>query len=349
MPGFAVLAEPWWVPVLWIVVIGHITNLCVTLYLHRSATHEGVRFHPVVEHAMRFWLWLTTGMVTKQWVACHRKHHAFSDREGDPHSPVEEGLLEIVFGGVFFYREAVADRDMVEKYGRGCPDDWIERRIYSRLPFLGILTMLAVNLYLFGPAWGLVVWSGMAVWIPIFGNVINGVGHALGYRNFDTKDHSHNIIPLGIWIVGEELHNNHHADPRSAKFKARWFEFDIGWMYIRLLQLLRLADVIYARDVTAREFAEKYYRRASDAVEGAKAAARGKVEEARLAAREAANAASARAREAANAASVRAQEAATAASAMASRARASAREAAEAAGTAAQELIKGPNPTPATD
>lgn len=298
MPGFAIFDGPWWVPVLWIVIAGHITNLCVTLYLHRSATHEGVKFAPPVEHFMRFWLWLTTGMKTREWVAVHRKHHAFSDREGDPHSPVQEGLLEIVFGGVFFYREAARDQEMLEKYGRGCPDDWVEQNVYSRRPFLGLLMMLFVELYLFGPAWGLVVWSGMAVWIPIFGNVINGVGHAIGYRNFDTKDHSHNIIPLGLWIVGEELHNNHHADPRSAKFKARWFEFDIGWVYIRLLSMLRLAKVIYARQVSAREFAQRYYNQASE-----------KVADARAAAREAAQNASARARGAAQAASQAAQAA----------------------------------------
>lgn len=265
MPGYAVLAGSWWLPVLWIVVLGHITNLCVTLYLHRSATHEGVKFAPPVEHAMRFWLWLTTGMKTREWVAVHRKHHAFSDRHGDPHSPVNEGLLAITFGGVFFYREATADADLLEKYGRGSPDDAIERRLYTPRPALGLALMMVLDAYLFGIGWGLLVWSAMAVWIPVFGNVINGIGHAVGYRNFDTKDHSHNIIPLGIWIVGEELHNNHHADPRSAKFKAKWYELDIGWLYIRLLAALRLARVLYARNVSAAEFAEKYYRRASAA------------------------------------------------------------------------------------
>jgi stearoyl-CoA desaturase (delta-9 desaturase) len=288
MPGFAAFAEPWWVPVLFIVIVGHITNLCVTLYLHRSATHEGVKFHPAVEHFMRAWLWLTTGMNTRQWVACHRKHHAFSDREGDPHSPVNEGLLEIVFGGVFFYREAVRDQEMIEKYGKGCPEDAVERRLYTPYPFLGVVGMLFVDIFLFGVGWGLVAWSCMAVWIPIFGNVINGIGHAIGYRNFDTKDHSHNIIPIGIWIVGEELHNNHHADPRSAKFKAKWYEFDIGWAYIRLLSAFRLAKVIYARNVSAREFAEKYYQRAADAVENASVAAKEYAQTARVAARDAA-------------------------------------------------------------
>ncbi|HSJ09318.1 MAG TPA: fatty acid desaturase, partial [Longimicrobiales bacterium] len=265
MPGFAAFAEPWWVPVLYIIVVGHVSNLCVTLYLHRSATHEGVKFAPPVEHFMRAWLWLTTGMNTKEWVAVHRKHHAYADREGDPHSPHTEGLLEIVCGGVFFYREEAKNAETLEKYGRGCPEDAIEMKLYTPRPAMGILIMLFVDVFLFGIGWGLIAWACMAVWIPIFGNVINGVGHHAGYRNFETKDESRNIIPLGIWIVGEELHNNHHADPRSAKFKAKWYEFDIGWMYIQLLAAVRLAKVIYARNVTAREFAEKYYRRASEA------------------------------------------------------------------------------------
>lgn len=269
MPGYAPLAGSWWIPVLWIVVVGHLTNLCVTLYLHRSATHEGVKFAKPVEHFMRLWLWLSTGMNTLQWVAVHRKHHAHSDREGDPHSPQVEGLLAIIFGGVFFYREAAQDRPMLQKYGRGCPEDAIEKKLYTPRPALGLLLMLLLDVWLFGIGWGLLVWSAMAVWVPIFGNIINGVGHAIGYRNFDTKDESRNIIPIGIWIVGEELHNNHHADPRSAKFQAKWYEFDIGWMYIRLLAALRLARVIYARNVSAREFTEKYYRKASDALDEA--------------------------------------------------------------------------------
>lgn len=270
MPGYAMLSSPWWLPLLYIVVLGHLTNICVTLYLHRSATHEGVLFHPVVSHVMRFWLWLTTGMNTKEWVAVHRKHHAFSDRDGDPHSPYVEGLAEIVFAGVFFYRTATKDREMVEKYGRGCPEDWMERNVYSRVTFGGIGTMLLVDLFLFGPLLGFVVWAAMAMWIPVFGNVINGIGHALGYRNFDTKDESRNIIPLGLWIAGEELHNNHHADPKSAKFKARWYELDIGWVYIRLLSWVKLANVVYARSASVKEFTERHYRKA---VESARYAA----------------------------------------------------------------------------
>ena len=265
MPGIGAFATHWWMPVLYIVVMGHITNLCVTLYLHRSATHEGVKFHPVVENAMRFWLWLTTGMKTREWVAVHRKHHAFSDRPGDPHSPVNEGLLEITCGGVFFYRDTARDKETLDKYGKGCPDDWMERNIYTPRPFMGLLSMMAVDVLLFGIGWGLIAWTCMAVWIPIFGNVINGIGHAIGYRNFETKDSSRNIIPLGLWIVGEELHNNHHADPKSAKFKAKWYEFDIGWMYISLLKTFRLANVIYARNVSAKEFKAKYYGKATTA------------------------------------------------------------------------------------
>jgi len=298
MPEFGSLAFSWWVPVLYIIVVGHITNLCVTLYLHRSATHEGVKFHPIVEQFMRAWLWLTTGIVTLEWVACHRKHHAFSDREGDPHSPVEEGLLAIVFGGVFFYREAAKDQEMLAKYGRGCPTDWAERKIYTGQRLSGLLIMACIDLMLFGLPWGVVVFSAMAVWIPIFGNVINGIGHAIGYRNFDTKDHSRNIIPLGLWIVGEELHNNHHADPKSASFRAKWYEFDIGWVYIKVLAAVKLAKVVYARNLSAKEFASKYYAKAADAASSAAASASATASAALAAASEAAESAAEKAREA---------------------------------------------------
>ena len=339
MPGFAALSEPWWVPVLYIVIVGHISNLCVTLFLHRSATHEGVKFAMPVEHFMRAWLWLTTGMNTKEWVAVHRKHHAYADREGDPHSPHTEGLLEIVCGGVFFYREEAKNAETLDKYGRGCPDDFIERRLYTPRPALGILLMLIVDLYLFGIGWGLIAWACMAVWIPIFGNVINGVGHHAGYRNFDTKDESRNIIPLGLWIVGEELHNNHHADPRSAKFKAKWYEFDVGWVYIRLLSAFRLAKVIYARSVSAREFREKYYKRASDAAAEVSATAGAAARRAQLAAGDAAKRAQAAAGDAAKRAHVAAGDAAKRAHVAAGDAARRAQLAAEAAGEAAAEVV----------
>jgi stearoyl-CoA desaturase (Delta-9 desaturase) len=270
MLEFGLFAQPaWWIPVLYVVILGHITNLCVTLYLHRSATHEGVVFHPAVMHFMRFWLWLTTAVNTREWVAVHRKHHAFSDRHGDPHSPVQEGLLEIVFGGVFFYQKACNDKEMLEKYGKGCPEDWMERKVYRPYIWYGLVSMLALDVLLFGPIWGMVAWISMTVWLPIAGNIINGIGHGLGYRNFDTKDSSRNIVPLGIWIVGEELHNNHHADPRSATFRAKWYEFDIGWVYIKVLSWFKLANVIYARSLSARDFAEKYYTRAAQAASAA--------------------------------------------------------------------------------
>ncbi|HEX7051368.1 MAG TPA: hypothetical protein VF188_14270, partial [Longimicrobiales bacterium] len=264
MPEIGFLAHPWWIPVLYVLAVGHLTNICVTLFLHRSMTHEGVVFHPVVAHAMRLWLWLTTGMNTREWVAVHRKHHAFADREGDPHSPAVEGFWAVVLGGVFFYRKAIKDRELVAKYGRGCPDDWIERHVYTPHGYLGLFLMMGLDVVLFGLGTGLLVWSFMAIWMPIMGNIINGLGHALGYRNFSTKDESRNLYPLGIWIVGEELHNNHHADPRSAKFKAHWWEFDIGWIYIRLLSVVRLAKVLYARGLSAKEFAEKYYAKKVD-------------------------------------------------------------------------------------
>ena len=259
MPGYAVLSEPWWLPVLWVLALGHVTNVCNTLFLHRGVTHGGAEYHPAWEHFMRFWIWLTTGIVTKEWVAIHRKHHAHSDREGDPHSPEVEGLWSILLMGVFFYNRAAKDEEMLEKYGKGCPDDWIERNLYSKHSTAGILLMAAVDIWLFGAVVGLLVWSAMAIWMPIMGNIINAVGHAKGYRNFTTKDHSHNIYPWGIWILGEELHNNHHADPKSAKFKAHWWEFDIGWFFLKILSAVGLADGVYAREMSADAFQRKHY------------------------------------------------------------------------------------------
>jgi len=248
MPGFAVLASHWWKPVLFIVLAGHVTNVCVTLFLHRSQTHRGVTFSKVAEVPMRIWLWLSTSIVTKEWVACHRKHHAFADREGDPHSPLLEGLRNIIIKGAFYYRKAIRQPGMLEKYGKGTPNDWLERYVLARLPWLGIILMLGIDVYLFGFFIGPLVWGVQMLWIPFWAaGIINGVGHALGYRNFNVKDESRNISPIAIWLGGEELHNNHHADPHSAKFKAKWYEFDVGWVYIRVLEWLRLAKVTYAR------------------------------------------------------------------------------------------------------
>lgn len=259
MPGYAVLADPWWVPILYVLVLGHITNVCVTCYLHRAMSHGGVKFSAPVEHFMRFWLWLTSGAVTREWVAVHRKHHAFPDREGDPHSPAIEGFWHIVLGGLHYYQKAANDPEVLAKYGKGCPDDWVERNIYTSGRSWGLRVMFLLDVFLFGILIGPLVWLGMIFWMPIMGNIINGVAHALGYRNFDTNDTSRNLYPWGIWILGEELHNNHHADPRSAKFRAHWWEFDIGWVYITVLKSFRQAEIVYARDANVKEFAAKHY------------------------------------------------------------------------------------------
>jgi stearoyl-CoA desaturase (delta-9 desaturase) len=229
--------------ILYTLIVTHITILCVTLFLHRGQTHRAVKFNPVIDHIMRFWLWLTTGMVTKQWVAIHRKHHQGSDTANDPHSPQIHGIWQVLFGGAFLYHQASKDKDMVEKLGIGTPDDWLERKLYAKHSRLGILIMLLVNIVLFGP-WGLLVWGIQMIWIPFWAaGVINGLGHWVGYRNTDTKDTSRNLIPIGIVIGGEELHNNHHADGANASFRQRWFEFDEGWLIIRLLEKLGLAKV----------------------------------------------------------------------------------------------------------
>lgn len=221
----------------------HLTIVSVTLYLHRSQSHRGVEFHPVLAHAMRFWLWLTTGMTTKQWVAIHRKHHRFSDVEGDPHTPHVYGIWRVLFKGAGLYHSASKDKEMVQQYGVGTPNDWIERVIYTPHSRIGILVMLVIDLLLFGP-WGFIVWGVQMIWIPFHAaGLINGLGHWWGYRNTDTKDKSTNLMPWGIWIGGEELHNNHHADIANPKFSQKWWEFDLGWFYIRILSWLGLAKV----------------------------------------------------------------------------------------------------------
>ena len=224
-------------------VMVQITIACVTLYLHRSQAHRGVTFHPVVAHFMRFWLFLTTGMITKQWVAIHRKHHRFDDADGDPHSPHIFGIWTVFFKGALLYHAASKDKQMVAQYGVGTPDDWIERNLYTPHSRLGITIMLIINLCLFG-LWGWLVWLVQLVWIPLWAaGVVNGFGHWWGYRNTDTKDFSRNIVPWDFWVGGELLHNNHHADPASPKLSRRWYEFDIGWMYIKMLETLGLAKL----------------------------------------------------------------------------------------------------------
>jgi len=224
-------------------VMVQITIACVTLYLHRSQTHRAVQFHPAVNHIMRAWLWLTTGMVTRQWVAIHRKHHQRSDQEGDPHSPQIYGIWRVLFGGAFLYHSTSKDTAMIDSLSKDCPDDWIERNLYTPHSRFGILLMLVIDLLLFGP-WGLVVWGIQMIWIPLWAaGVVNGIGHWWGYRNTDTKDTSRNIIPWAVWIGGEELHNNHHSDGANAKFSQKWYEFDLGWMYICILRFFKLATV----------------------------------------------------------------------------------------------------------
>ena len=224
-------------------ILTHITIVCVTLFLHRSQAHKGIEFHPILSHFMRFWLWLTTGMITRQWVAIHRKHHRFSDQEGDPHSPHVHGFWNILGRGVMYYVREGKNTQTMLSYGKGTPNDWIERNLYTPYNFYGILLMLVIDLGLFGP-WGLLVWGIQLAWIPFWAaGVINGVGHWFGYKNGETRDRSTNIVPWGILIGGEELHNNHHLNPASPKLSRRWFEFDIGWMWFKLFELLRLAKL----------------------------------------------------------------------------------------------------------
>ena len=226
-------------------VMTHITIVCVTLFLHRAQAHRALDFHPVLSHFMRFWLWLTTGMVTKQWVAVHRKHHRYSDRYKDPHSPHVDGIWRVLFTGAVLYSKAVKDQDMVTFYGRGTPDDWIEENLYSKHSRLGIILMLIIDVAVFG-AWGFLIWGIQMIWIPFWAaGVINGLGHWIGYRNEQTRDHSHNLVPWGILVGGEELHNNHHTAPGSAKLSRRWWEFDVGWMWIKIFESLKLVTIHY--------------------------------------------------------------------------------------------------------
>jgi stearoyl-CoA desaturase (Delta-9 desaturase) len=228
---------------LYTLIATHITIVAVTLYLHRCQAHRSVQFHPTVSHFFRFWLWLTTGMVTRQWVAVHRKHHRFSDMEGDPHSPQVYGIKQVFFKGAFLYHAASKDKVMVDTYGTGTPADWIEHNLYSAHSRLGIGILLVFNIIVFG--WiGAIIWGIQMLWIPFWAaGVVNGLAHWWGYRNGETRDQSRNIAPWGMVIGGEELHNNHHLDPASARLSRRWFEFDIGWMYICLLRAVKLATV----------------------------------------------------------------------------------------------------------
>jgi stearoyl-CoA desaturase (delta-9 desaturase) len=238
-------------------VLTHITIASVTIFLHRHQAHRALTLHPVVSHFFRFWLWLTTGMVTREWAAIHRKHHAKCETEEDPHSPQHSGIAAVLFGGAWLYRKEALNSETIEAYGHGTPDDWIERHVYSRYRFKGIGLMFLIDLVLFGVV-GPIVWLVQMAWIPFWAaGVINGVGHYWGYRNFDTQDASRNIVPWGILIGGEELHNNHHAYGVSARLSNKWWEFDIGWLYIRILEILSLAKVRRTAPKTSFEVTER--------------------------------------------------------------------------------------------
>ncbi|MBI2382393.1 MAG: fatty acid desaturase [Gammaproteobacteria bacterium] len=224
-------------------ILTQITIAGVTLYLHRSQAHRGVDFHPVLAHFFRFWLWLTTSMSTRGWAAVHRKHHAHCETAGDPHSPQVLGLKKVLTEGAELYRAEATNPETLEKFGKGCPDDWIERNLYMRWPIGGVSLMLFIDWLLFGLP-GTTVWAVQMMWIPIWAaGVINGLGHYVGYRNYECPDASRNLVPWGLFIGGEELHNNHHTFGTSAKFSQKWWELDIGWGYIRVLEWLRLATV----------------------------------------------------------------------------------------------------------
>ena len=220
----------------------HATIVAVTVYLHRYSAHRALSMKPGLEHAFRLWLWLTTGMSTRTWTAVHRKHHARTETAEDPHSPVHQGLAKVLWQGTELYRKA-ATKQTLRRFGHGTPDDWLERCVYGRYRYAGLAAMLVADLALFGPI-GLTVWAVQMLWIPFFAaGVVNGVCHHTGYRNFDTDDASRNLVPWGVLIGGEELHNNHHACPGSAKMSARWWEIDVGWWWIRAFEWLGLVKV----------------------------------------------------------------------------------------------------------
>ena len=237
------VAASWWQIVLYALVTTHITIVSVTLYLHRHQAHRAMDLHAIPAHFFRFWLWLGTGQVTKEWVSVHRKHHAKCETMEDPHSPYAHGIKTVFWKGAELYRAETKNMETIAKFGRGTPDDWLERNLYTRFSWQGVGLMLIINLALFGAA-GLAVWAVQMAWIPVTAaGIINGIGHYWGYRNFEAPDASTNVSPWGIIIGGEELHNNHHTYPTSAKFSVKPYEFDIGWGYIRAMEKVGLATV----------------------------------------------------------------------------------------------------------
>ncbi|MGF6974828.1 stearoyl-CoA desaturase (delta-9 desaturase) [Paraburkholderia sp. JPY465] len=233
----------WWQLVVYTLIVTHITIIGVTVYLHRCQAHRALDLHPIASHFFRFWLWMTTGMLTGQWAAIHRKHHAKCETEEDPHSPQTRGIWKVLLEGAELYRTEAKNEETMRKFSQGTPNDWIERNVYTKYPILGVSLMMVINVALFGVV-GLTIWAVQMVWIPFWAaGVVNGLAHFWGYRNFNSSDASTNIFPWGIIIGGEELHNNHHTYATSAKLSNKWYEFDIGWMYIRIMQAFRLAKV----------------------------------------------------------------------------------------------------------
>ena len=233
----------WWQITIFTLVVTHITIAAVTIFLHRCQAHRALDLHPMISHFFRFWLWLTTGMVTKEWASIHRKHHAKCETIDDPHSPQILGITTVLSRGAELYKTEAANQETLDKFGHGTPDDWVERNIYSNFSWQGVAIMLIIDVFLFGGL-GLTVWAVQMLWIPITAaGVINGIGHYWGYRNYDCEDASTNIFPWGILIGGEELHNNHHTFATSAKLSNKWYEFDIGWFYIQTMSAVGLAKV----------------------------------------------------------------------------------------------------------
>ena len=233
----------WWQLVLYTLAVTHVTIIGVTVYLHRCQAHRALELHPIVSHFFRFWLWMTTGMLTGQWAAIHRKHHAKCETEEDPHSPQTRGIWKVLLEGAELYRTEAKNEETMRKFSHGTPNDWMERNVYTKYPILGVSLMMVLNIALFGVV-GLTIWAVQMVWIPFWAaGVVNGLAHFWGYRNFNSSDASTNIFPWGIIIGGEELHNNHHTYATSAKLSNKWYEFDIGWMYIRIMSAFRLAKV----------------------------------------------------------------------------------------------------------
>ena len=238
-----VVTMPWWGYVVVTLIFTHITIAAITIYLHRHSAHRALELHAIPSHFFRFWLWLTTGMVTKEWTAIHRKHHAKCETVDDPHSPIIYGIKKVLAEGSELYRTEAKNKETLKRYGYGTPDDWMERNVYSKHSAKGVALMLIADVILFGPI-GITIWAVQMMWAPIFAaGIINGAGHYWGYRNFQADDASTNIVPWGILIGGEELHNNHHAYATSARLSNKWYEFDIGWLYIRILETMGLAKV----------------------------------------------------------------------------------------------------------